>query len=376
MGDKNACSVVGIGTVKQSMPVGNIVILTKVRHVPNLKRNLISLGMLDDCGCEYHAEGGKLTVYRNKRPILFGIKMHGLYVIDNCVCNSVISSALIDAHESAVPEPGTCLNAISCKDKDKWHAAMLDEMNSLYTNKTLDLVKKSEGNKLVHCKWLHTLKEGQSEHDPPRHKARLVANGFTRKKGIDFHEIFAPVVNFKTVRLMLSFIACFELKLEQLDVKTSCLHDELNEDIYMHQSECFVNDKLSEHVCLLKRLLYGLKQSPSNWYKRFDNFVLSIGVTRSNYDSCMYDSFTDSEPVYILLYVDDMLLISKSMVKMKELKLKLNSEFIIKDFGPAKKILGMVIERNRKKQWLKIHHRPYLEKVWKFKLQICFYAFC
>ena len=99
----------------------------------------------------------------------------------------------------------------------------------------------------------------------------------------------------------------FDLELEQLDVKTTFLHGELEETIYMSQLEGFAIPGKGDHVCLLKKSLYGLKQSPRQWYKRFDSFMIKHAYTRCNYDACVYHKkFLDSKSIYLLLYVDDM----------------------------------------------------------------------
>ncbi|CAM8993466.1 unnamed protein product [Rhodiola kirilowii] len=127
----------------------------------------------------------------------------------------------------------------------------------------------------------------------------------------------------------------------------------------MRQSEGYVNNKYPEHVCFLKRSLYGVKQSPRLWYQKFDKFVLSLGFKRSEYDTCFYFASVDGLPIYLLLYVDDMLLICKSMDKIKSLKKDLNSAFDMKDLEHAKRILGMIIKRDRNSFSLKLHQRPY-----------------
>ncbi|CAM8929056.1 unnamed protein product [Rhodiola kirilowii] len=101
---------------------------------------------------------------------------------------------------------------------------METEMRSHRINQTWELVEKPKSKKLVDCKWLFTLKEGLIETDPPRYKARLVAKGFMQKKGVDYTEIFSPVVKYKTIRVMLPFAASFDLESEQLDVTTAFLH--------------------------------------------------------------------------------------------------------------------------------------------------------
>ena len=86
-----------------------------------------------------------------------------------------------------------------------------------------------------------------------------------------------------SIRVLLALVAMHDLELEQLDVKTTFLHDELQEDIYMQQPEGFVVEGKEDHVCQLKKSLYGLKQSSRQWYKRFDSFMVGRGYSRSSY---------------------------------------------------------------------------------------------
>ncbi|CAM8937160.1 unnamed protein product [Rhodiola kirilowii] len=123
----------------------------------------------------------------------------------------------------------------------------------------------------------------------------------------------------------------YDLELEQLDVKTAFLHWELDEKIYMEQPQGFVDKRNEDKVCFLQKSLYGLKQSRRLWYIRFDTYVLKLGFVRSVYDACFYFALTDGDPVYILLYVDDIPLISKSKEKISKLKKDLSDEFDMKD---------------------------------------------
>ena len=95
--------------------------------------------------------------------------------------------------------------------------------------------------------------------------------------------------------------ASHDLELEQLDVKTAFLHGEFEEEIYMDQPELFVVPGKENYVCKLKTSLYGLKQSPRQWYKRFDSFMLKHDFKRSKFDSCVYIKHVNGSPIYLLL---------------------------------------------------------------------------
>ena len=160
------------------------------------------------------------------------------------------------------------------------------------------------------------------------------------------------------------FVAMPDLKLEQLNVKTTFLHGELEEDIYMQQPKGFVVEGKEDHVCRLKKSLHGLKQSSRHWYKRFDSFMVGNRYSRSSYDSCVYFRKThDGSFIYLLLYVDDMLIVAKNMSDIEELKKELNRVFEMKDLDAAKKFLGMEIERARKGGKLYLTQKSYIEKV-------------
>lgn len=170
--------------------------------------------------------------------------------------------------------PRSYTEAINSNNSKNWIAAMKDKLQSLYKNNTWVLVDKPKGKKLVSCKWLFKLKKEIPSVERAQYKARLVARGFTQREGIDYHEVFSPVVKHTSIRMVLALVAQEDLELEQLDVKTAFLHGELEEQIFMTQPEGFVKDSEEGKVCLLKRSLYGLKQSPRQWYKRFDSFII------------------------------------------------------------------------------------------------------
>ena len=131
--------------------------------------------------------------------------------------------------------------------------------SALVRNQTWDLVKFPAGKKVLQNKWVYRLKE--EDGGKKRYKARLVVKGFAQKKGIDFDEIFSPVVKMTSIRTILSLVAVEDLHLEQLDVKTTFLHGDLEEEIYMQHPQGYEVKGKDNLVCMLKKRLYGLKQA-------------------------------------------------------------------------------------------------------------------
>ena len=132
----------------------------------------------------------------------------------------------------------------------------------------------------------------------------------------------------------------------------------------MHQPERFIIEGREYHPCRLKKSLYGLKQLPRQWYLRFDTFMIEHDYSRSKYDSCVYhQKLNDDFFIYLLLYVDDMLIAAKNMSEVGKLKAQLKQEFEMKDLGAVKKILGMKIHRNRQEKKLFLSQKKDIEKV-------------
>ncbi|KAH9687012.1 hypothetical protein KPL70_014605 [Citrus sinensis] len=232
----------------------------------------------------------------------------------------LIAYALAASHDIDVDEPKSYAEAIQSSNKSEWQEAMNDEIASLKKNHTRILIEKPGNRRTMGCKWVFRVKEGLTASEPKRYKARLVAKGYTQREGVDFKEVFSPVG--------------------------------------------YVDSEKPNHVCLLKRSLYGLKQSPRQWYLRFDEFILSHGYLRCSFDcSVYYKLISTNLYIYLLLYVDDMLVAYKSREEIEALKNLLSSEFEMKDLGSAKKILGMEIKRDRSKGIMFLSQKKYLRRV-------------
>jgi hypothetical protein len=157
-------------------------------------------------------------------------------------------------------EPESYEEEMQVDTKRKWKKGMKEEMDSLVNNQTWDLVQLRAEKIALQNKWVYRLKE--EDGGEKRYKARLVVKGFAQKKGIDFDETFSLVVIMTSIMTILSLLEVEDLHIEQLDVKTSFFHGDLDEEIYMQQPQGYEVKGKENLVCGLNKRLYGLKQAP------------------------------------------------------------------------------------------------------------------
>ena len=188
-----------------------------------------------------------------------------------------------------------------------WQAATKKEIDSILRNYTWDVVDRPTNKKSITGKWLFKTKKGPIG-APVKLKARVVARGFQQQEGIDYTDIFAPVVRWSTIRIVIVLAAKRKWELKQMDVVTAFLNEHLDEEIYMEIPDGFPGAGDPTKVCKINRALYGLKQAPKSWYERIDAWFVLQGLTRSQNDPNLYYSLTNGKYVIILLYMDDLLI--------------------------------------------------------------------
>ncbi|KAH9390919.1 hypothetical protein TYRP_006506 [Tyrophagus putrescentiae] len=211
------------------------------------------------------------------------------------------------------PEPRSYSEAIASDDAEEWTEAMTDEWSSFEAHQTGDIVDAPPGKKVVKGKWVF-----KSKHDPEsgksKKKARYVACGYSQVAGIDYEETFSPVVNFDTVRVALTVAAERQYSVRQFDVKTAYLHAELKETIFMELPEGF--------------------KVPG---KIFTNNQLR----QSTNDQCLY--YNNNKELYVLLYVDDLLILSKNKKDSDQIKEALAQKLELKEIPKVERFCGVEI---------------------------------
>ncbi|KAK1629066.1 hypothetical protein QYE76_003381 [Lolium multiflorum] len=261
-------------------------------------------------------------------------------------------------------DPATYEEAMMSLDSNKWQEAMKSEMGSMYDNKVWTLVDLPDSRKAVENKWIFKRKT-DADGNITVYKARLVAKGFRQIQGVDYDETFSPVAKLKSVRILLAIAAFFDYEIWQMDVKTAFLNGDIEEELYMVQPKGFVDPKNADKVCKLQRSIYGLKQASRSWNRRFDKVIKDFGFIQCHGEACIYKKVSGSSVAFLILYVDDILLIGNDIELLSSVKGYLNNSFSMKDLGEASYILGIKIYRDRSRRLIGLSQSTYLDKILK-----------
>nr|GEV83395.1 retrotransposon protein, putative, Ty1-copia subclass [Tanacetum cinerariifolium] len=273
----------------------------------------------------------------------------------------------IDAEEHELGDLGEPANykvALLDPESKKWLNAMDVEMKSMKDNEVWVLVELPPNAKIVGSKWLFKRKTNM-DGAVHTYKARLVAEGYTQTLRIDYEETLSPVADIRAIRILIAIAAYYEYEICKMDVKTAFLNEYINEEVYMEQPEGFVNPKYPNWVCKLKRSIYGLKQASRQWNKQFDNEIKKFSFTQNLDEPCVYLKASGSNITFLILYVDEILIMRNNIPMLQDVKSYLGRCFAMKDLGEAAYILGIKIYRDRSRRLISLCQSAYIKKILK-----------
>jgi hypothetical protein len=202
------------------------------------------------------------------------------------------------------------------------------------------------------------------------YKARLVAKGFTQTFGVNYNETFAPVAKFVSTCYILALVAIEDMEIHQMNVKTAFLNGDHEKKIYMEQPKGFTQ---GEHiVCKFRKSLHGLKQSPRAWNQKLNAFLKNIEFMRSAANFSMYVVQVRDVKFFIIVYVDDFILVCNNKYKLLEMKEKLYQKFEMKDLRDLHFFLGMEVERDHAQRLFYINQIGCFKEILKrFHMEDC-----
>ena len=291
---------------------------------------------------------------------------------------AAVATAVDEVNPFELPggEPTSYRAALRSPRAEEWQAAINAELDVLRRMGTWDVVDRPTSANVVGCKWVFRAKRN-AQGAIVRYKARLVAKGFTQQENVDFHETFAPVLKFTSLRTLIALAAQHGYHIHQGDVESAFLNPTLKEVVFMSLPEGFTDptgQDLTGKCLRLVKTLYGLKQSPREWNEQLDDVLrTTMGFSRLRSDPCLYvhGRGTD-EVIYLAVYVDDILFVSPSLAAIRRAKLAIGSAFSFKDLGPAEFVLGIQILRDAADGSITLSQATYIADVLKrFRMEDC-----
>jgi transposase InsO family protein len=281
--------------------------------------------------------------------------------------NNSHSSYDCELNLSVVDEPASFQEATT---NDAWRSAMQREYDALIKNGTWRLVDPPFRIKPIGCKWVYKNKY-KVDGSLDKHKARLVAKGYAQKEGVDYTKTFSPTTKWGTIRTLFSLATQKGWKIHHMDVKTSFLNGDLKEDVYMTQPEGFTVKGQEQKVCKLVKYLYGLKQAPRAWYEKLTEHLLKLNYKHFNLDDAtLFVKKVGKSVVYLVVYVDDLLITGNNDDYIASIKKELKKVFDMTDLGLLHYYLGIEVTQNP--NFIFISQKKYIgELLCRFGMQDC-----
>ncbi|MCO5600433.1 hypothetical protein L7F22_054546 [Adiantum nelumboides] len=269
-------------------------------------------------------------------------------------------------------DDGVPLNeALSGPKAHLWKAAMDQEMAALHANKTWTLASLPPGRQPISCKWILRYKL-KSDGSIDRYKAHLVARGFSQKPSLDYSETFSSTLSMTSFRVIVALAAHYQFHLHQLDIKSAFLHGDLDEELYLQQPPHYKDSTSPHYVCRLRKAIYGLKQSPRQWYLKLHQFLIAHGYSRLQTDSIIYTCHTSESILVLVVYVDDIPIMSDKEDVLIAAKKELSQAFPLTDGGPISYCLGLLVQRDYQKAIISLSQSRYVAEVLqRFNLSSC-----
>jgi hypothetical protein len=237
-------------------------------------------------------------------------------------------------------------NCFEEASKDEfWNKAMDEELDQIEKNGTWELVPRPKNKNMIGSKWVFRNKLNK-DGQVTRNKARLVCKGYAQIEGIDFEETFSRVARMEIICFLLAYACSKNVKLYHMDVKSTFLNGELEEEIYIEQPEGFQLSENTDYVCKLKKALYGLKQGPRAWYSRLDKYLQQSGFKKGSADNNLYIKVSQGNILLIEVYVDNIIFGCDDDKLSQKFAKDMQNKFEMSLLGELSFFLGLQIRQN------------------------------
>jgi hypothetical protein len=221
---------------------------------------------------------------------------------------------------------------------------MHEELENFERNQVWTLVDPPRDVNVIRTKWVFKNKQGE-DGEVVKNKAHLVAQGYSRVKGLDFGETFAPVACLEAIRILLAFATSKGFKLYQMGMKSDFLNGVIQEEVYVRQLPGFESFKYPDRVYKLSKALYGLKQAPRDWYARLKTFLLEHRYVMGSVDKTLFTLNHGTDFLLVQIYMDDIIFSESSHTLVSRFQEMMESEFQISMMGKLTFFLGIQVKQ-------------------------------
>ena len=269
-------------------------------------------------------------------------------------------------------EPASYDDAVNGNEAEQWESAIDEELQAHQKNKTWSIVDKQDHMHVIGHKWVFKKKRDVNG-DVQKYKARLVAKGYSQEYGVDYDQVFAPTLKYKSLRIILALSTLTpDIRTEQLDVKTAFLNAPVKETIYVKPPVSLQVG--ANKVLKLNKALYGIKQAPHEWNACINECLQSMGFKACYKDPCVYVKQTKTNSKIVIgVFVDDITVTfsKRDTAEWHQYKNVMMSKYEMSELGEVNHILGMRVTRSSDNR-VTIDQQTYLsEKLNEFHMNRC-----
>src|SRR5579871_6144937 len=247
---------------------------------------------------------------------------------------------------------------------------MQEEFESLKANDTWELVPRTTDRDIIDTRWVFRIKRNLDQ-SIEKYKDRFVVQGFTQIPGVDYDEVYSPMVSYTANRILIALATKYDLTIHQIDVKSVFLNGEVDTELYVEQPEIFEEKDRKLWVCKLKKGLYGLKQAPRLWHRTLQSHLLSIGFIQLESEPSIFIKKLEDTFIVIAAYVDDLQIALNDVKVIQNIKLELQNKFQMTDLEKVNHILGLRVLKTE--DHISIDQAHYVENILKkFGIDQCY----
>ncbi|CAI5983036.1 unnamed protein product [Closterium sp. NIES-65] len=275
---------------------------------------------------------------------------------------SVLLATEGDPDALHIPAPRSYAEAVEGPYSSQWQAAMDAEMASWKSRGTYVDAVPPPGANIVSGMWIFRVKRPPGS--PPVFKARYVARGFSQRQGVDYFQTFSPTPKMTTLWVLLHIAAQRDYELHSLDFSTAFLQGSLHEEIWLRRPPGFTGTFPPGTQWSLRRPIYGLRQAPREWHDTLRTTLAALGFAPSTAAPSLFlRTDTSLPPLYILVYVDDLVFATADTAGLAYVKSELQKRHTCTDLGELRSYLGLQITRDRARRTITLTQSHMVQQV-------------